>query len=77
MGKVKVKRGINSKIYNLLDSIAVLLGILVVLILTFSGGALKYWKYNAFKGLYGSFAPLALIVFVLILIAIYLKFNED
>ncbi|MBT3865569.1 hypothetical protein HOF78_00515 [Candidatus Woesearchaeota archaeon] len=77
MGKVRIKKNCISKVPILLDIIAFLMGILVVLILAFSGGAMKYWRYNAFKGLYGSIAPLALVLFVVILIVIYLKINEN
>ncbi len=76
MGNVKIKKS-TSTVSVMIDVIAVLLGVLTVLLFAFSGGALEHWRYNALRGIYGSFAPLALVFFVLILIVVYLKFNEN
>lgn len=74
MGQVRIKKGGPSRVHKLLDIIVVLLGILIVMVLAFSGGALKY---NAFNWLYGSVAPLVLVFFIVMLILIYFKFNEN
>jgi hypothetical protein len=73
MGKVKIRKKDISSVHRMMDIILILLGLLTVMILAF-GGPLKY---NAMVGLYGPMAPLFIVVFVIIIILLYLKINEN
>ncbi len=73
MAGVKIRKTYVSSTHRILDLILIFLGLLTLMILAFN----RPFKFNVMEGLYGPLAPLFIVAFVIILIIIYLKINEN